>query len=127
MTLELRRPLSSKERFWINKLLGGLVSCLFLTLLIHRPAVGSFERTQIVESNTVLTHHFMRLLGRHLTNVERIAHYKVVNTVCRAKVETEQVGNDEPLAVQHLALLHEVTVFNITEIVHVRADEVNAE
>jgi len=127
MTLELRRPLSSKERFWINRLLGGLVSCLFLTLLVHGPTVGSLESAQIIESNTVFSHHLMGTLGGHLANIERVTYYKVVNAMCGAEVETEQVGNDEPLAVEYLALLHEITVFNIAEIVHVRTDEVDAE
>ena len=127
MTLELRRPLSSKERFWINRLLGGLVSCLLLTLLFGGPAIGPLESAQIIEPHTVRTHHFVRLLGSHLTNVERITHYKVMNAVGGAEIETEQVGNDEPLAVQDLTLLHEVTVFNVAEVMHVRADEVDAE
>ena len=69
----------------------------------------------------------MGTLGGHLANVKRITYYKVVNAVRGTEVETEQVGNDEPLAVQHLALLHEVAVFNIAEIMHVRTDEVDAE
>ena len=62
-----------------------------------------------------------------LADVESLLHNKVMNGVCAAKVEAEQLEGQQPPHIQYLGLLQWVSGFHIAVVVHVRADEVQAE
>ena len=68
----------------------------------------------------------MRDLGIPLANVERLFHCEMVNGVRAAEIEAEQVHREQPPRIQHLALLHDVFRFDITIIVHIGANEMQA-
>jgi hypothetical protein len=46
-----------------------------------------------------------------------------MDRVGRARVEAEEMEGGESSAVQHLGLLHDVSLLDVAEAVHVRADE----
>ncbi|MCY1429163.1 hypothetical protein D9M71_450690 [compost metagenome] len=62
-----------------------------------------------------------------LPDVERFLHHKMMNPVAAAEVEAERLQRPQPPRVQHLRLLHHVARLHVTVVVHVRADEVQAE
>src|SRR3546814_9529598 len=69
----------------------------------------------------------MRGACRQLADIERLADDEVVDRVRCAEVEAEQLCRPQPPRIEHLTLLDDVAAFDVTVVMHVGADEVQAE
>ncbi|SQC39946.1 Uncharacterised protein [Clostridium sporogenes] len=94
---------------------------------IAAPAIRTGERADVVEAHADFAQRRVRGAGGQLPDVERIAHHEVMDRVRAAEIEAEQLERQHPPRVQHLRLLDHVARVDVAEIVHVRADEVDAE
>ena len=93
----------------------------------HGKTIRAFVGAEVIEPDTRLGHDVVRIRRSHLTKVERVSHYKVVNAVSAAEVETEHLKRPQPPRVHYLGLLQCITRGNIAVVVHVRADKKQAE
>src|SRR2546421_1202436 len=91
------------------------------------PSIGAFERPEVVKAHSVLAQDLSTIVADRLAHIERIADDKVMYRMRTAEVEAERVQGPKPLCRPHLCLLENVVSLDVAVVVHVRADEVQAE
>ncbi|GAB5451141.1 MAG: hypothetical protein Hals2KO_14690 [Halioglobus sp.] len=79
--------------------------------------IGSTKGSEIIESDTVFTHHIMGRFRGELPDIESFTHDKMVDTMSASKIKAEQMEGPEIPCVKYLRLRqHRV---DATVIVHV--------
>ena len=94
-------------------------------LLAFKP-IGAGERAEIIEAHAHLAHDLVRNLGRHLADVKRLFHHKMMDAMGAAEVEAKRLQRLHPPRVEHLGLLNHIAQLHVAVVVHVGADKVQA-